>query len=84
MHNEVWTCVRLFHLFLLIVRPLNNQNHGNLFLKTRCHIQLSSGQDESILAVESQDLDDSSLLVSIKLDSTIIITLSGIVAHFAG
>ena len=61
----------LFSLFLLIARPLNNQNHGNLFLKTQCHIQRSSGQDESILAVETLDLDVSSLLVSSKLDSTI-------------
>ena len=60
----------LFSLFLRTARPLDNQNHGNRFLETQCHFQLFSGQDETILAVETRDLDASSFLASSKLGCT--------------
>ena len=46
----------LFSLFFLTARPLDSQNGGNWFLKIQCRFQLSSGQDEGILAVEIRDL----------------------------
>ena len=59
----------LFSLFFLTARPLDSQNGGNWFLNIQCRFQLSSGQDEGILAVEIRDLDVSSFLTSGKFGS---------------
>ena len=58
-----------FLFFFLTARPLDSQNYGNWFLKIQCRFQLSSDQDEGILAVEIRDLDASSFLASSKFHS---------------
>ena len=59
----------LFSLFSLTARLLDSQNCGNWFLKIQCRFQLSSDQDEGILAVEIRDLDALSFLASSKFHS---------------